>query len=1033
MSLGHWFPKFSVNRPVTVVMGVLALSLIGVIAYFKLPLQLFPSGFNPPYLFVRIYYPNATPKEVEEFVTRPAEAMFATIRGVERMRSWSSGNSVGIFMRFNSDMSMTEIYNQVRDRLERLMPTLPEDVERYYIWRWNPDSDPIFAFGVSMKLKTRDDYELLEKKLFQPLQALSGISKVEVGGIDKPYIRIEVDRNRAKSHRISVYQLIRKLRGDNFSLPSGRLEEGGRVFYLRSQSRLKSVDDFRNYPVASGVRLKEIAKITYGVSPIPYIFRIDSREGLFIRVFKESDANTVELGKKIRAMLGQRFQMDPKMKKYRYHPFIDQGKLIRTSIEQLQYAALWGGLFALLILGVFLRHFRMTLLVTFCIPVSIVITLGCLYFMGESLNLVILMGLMLSVGMVVDNAIVVIENIARMRGEGMTLLESALEGAGEVGLAILLATATTVVVFLPLALMGGNGMFRFYMTKIATPVTIALIASLFVALLVIPLGASKLMGDKPPRAWPLFDRFTEKYRWFLDFVLRHRLDFVLLTIVLMISMRYPMKNIKTSTAGRAGFSRFSMRFTFQKNQTFASKNKYLKRIESMLEKNRKPWALKHYMTQLNRYAMTARVTVYLQDAGKRKIKIDRRSLMNKLRPLLPAEPGVIRRVGWRPIGGSQGTTLTVRMYGPDSKTLRGLAVKLEEHLRTFPEFRNVDADINRDALPELQLRLKRQWAVRYQTSARMVGGNVSYALSGRRLRDMKLGGQQIQVQIGLKRKNRESYYQLRQLPIMSMATGEPIALEYLVKAKNTRGPRVIRHANRKTYIKVTITTQKKNLGMLYMKLKQVMNTFPMPQGYSFDRGTGYRDMRNSAASRSFALMLSITFVLLLIGILFESFVLPFAVVLAIPLAFIGVYWTLFLTGTPLNEMGGIGLVMLVGIVVNHAIVMVDRINQLREEGIERHKAIVEAGTQRLRPILMTALTTVCGLLPMALGDAGLVGISYQPLGRTVMGGLIASVVLSLVVVPLFYTFFDDLREHFLSLSLRLTASKHSKDESVTPS
>ncbi len=1007
-SLSWSLPRFALRRPVTIWMGVVALTVIGIIAYFRIPQQLFPSGYNFPFLYVRISYPNSTPKEVEDKIVRPGERMLSTLKGLKRLRSWARGNHGSFWMRFDGSTPMSIVYQQLRDRLERLIPTLPEGVERYFIWKWDPEAEPILFFGISVKSHQKDFYRTLEQHLFSRIRRLPGVSKIQLRGLEKPYIRIEVDRKKAQGQRLSIYRLIRQLRRDNLAMPMGELRNGSNVFYVRSHNRLKSISDLQNYPVATGVRLQDVAKIRFIPNSSNQLFRIDGRSGIFVEVFKASEANTVALTKSIRRILKERLSKDPALSPFQMHTFIDQGQLIEKAIGQLQQALFWGGIFALLILIIFLRHFRMTMLVMLAIPLSLIMTLATLYFMGETINMFSLMGLMLSVGMVVDNAIVVVENIARLKQEGEASVTSSTKGTAEVALAVLMATSTTVIVFLPLMLMSGSRMLRFYMGKIGFPVIIALAASLLVALLVVPLGAARLLGESKPKPWPLFERITQHYQSLLRWLLSHRFDAMLVTLLLFATIQYPRKHMQRTDRGRARNSRIRLRFGFTKNYSFKQKYNYLRRVEEIIKKNKKKWGVRHYTTQLRSTSSRGRISVYLSPTAN-KLKLNRHNVRKLMSSILPEAPGVTRRVGWRKLGGGAGSSITLRLYGPDSQTLHHVATRLEKHLRHDRDFSKAEADVNEDTLPEIQLKLQRLWAFRYKMPARVVGGNVSYALSGRRLRSMQQGDFNLPVWISYRTQDRSSYQKLKQIGVASWQSPQMVPLEQLVNSKFGRGPQVINRVNRKTFLKLTIAVQGKNLMRLYQRLDAVMERFPMPEGYSWGKGFRYRDMRAADASQQFALILSITFVFLLMGILFESFALPFSVIFSIPLAFLGVYWLLYLTGTAFGMMSGIGLIMLVGIVVNHAIVLIDRINQLRKEGMDRYNSILEAASQRLRPILMTTLTTICGLLPMAIGGATFIGMPYAPLGRTVIGGLATSALLSLLIIPIFYTFIDDLR------------------------
>ncbi|MEM1008431.1 MAG: efflux RND transporter permease subunit, partial [Myxococcota bacterium] len=557
--------------------------------------------------------------------------------------------------------------------------------------------------------------------------------------------------------------------------------------------------------------------------------------------------------------------------------------------------------------------------------------------------------------------------------------------------------------------------------NLSVPVSIALIASLFVALLVIPLGSYKALGAHPPKEWPLFDRISAFYQRMLGWTLLRRLDLFVFTLLLLGSITIPMRHVQMRMMRSVGRTSFTLRFTFTQNVGHQDRDQYLKKVEAELLKHGQDWGIEHVSVQLKRYGQHAIVQAYLRANGA-KMQLSSRNIYKKVMPLIPAAPGVTRRVGWRSVGGGD-PTISLHLYGPDSKTLEDIALRLEKHLQTDPAFRDAEADLDRDQLPEMQLRIQRIWAFRNQLPAARVGGNINYALSGRKIRTIRLYDREVAIRLLLREKDRSTLQRLKQLPLQRQSASI-VPLQQLIKEQYSTGPRVITHVQRKIYMKLKIAIGKKGVGRMYRKLTQKMASFKMPEGYTWGKGFEFGDMREDDNTRAFAITLSIVFVLLLMGILFESFFHPFSVLLSIPLAFLGVYWLLYLTQTPIDTLASIGMIMLIGLAVNHAIFLVDRINQLREEGFERHLAIVEACGQRLRPILMTSLTTICGLLPMVFGSESAAGISYRAMGLVVIGGLMTSLLLSLFLVPLFYTLLDDLHTHLKQLRMRYDPNTH---------
>ena len=1026
---GSWLPRLSVDRPVSVIMAVIATLVVGYVAYSRIPLALFPSGMTGDRLNIWVSYPNASPEEVEEKLTRPIEEAIATVPRVAKVRTSATRGGSWASIEFKPRTDMHEAYAALRDRMDRLMPELPDEVERIDVRKWDQDDWPVMWMGAYLEGDFIDPYEVLDVHVRPELQRVEGVGTVEVWGEAGKQVRIELDQARLRAHGIQPYQIGSQLANQNFTIPGGYVMEGGRKIYVRSMGRFESIEEIRDLIVdpEHNLRLRDIADVDLKPPKKDWFNRIDGRPSLGIEVKKASSGNLVQISRGVRAKL-EELKRRPHLQGIDFEVFWDQGEHVVESVNNLKSTGLWGGMFAALVLFFFLRAVRMTLIITLAIPMSLLVTIATIYFLGWTLNLITMMGLMLSLGLVVDNAIVIVENIYRRREEGASPREASIKGASEVGLAVTMATLTTVVVFLPLILMSDEEEFSYIMMRLGGPVIVGLLASLVIALAVIPLAAMHLgTPRKGTEPW-VIRRTREAYTRALKWVLSHRLDTTLVVLAAMASIQIPMNAMKRTDESNNNNKDIWLAFEMPAGQTLEAADKFISSVEDTLMNHKVPYNIKVLETWsrnawgrihiiLNEEKNAEWYEVAWDDLLK---SLDLRQSPHltyekalqdmKERILIP--PGISMQVNWR--SGGDDAAVSINLYGEDTRTLVELSREVERRLETIPGLLSVQTDMDRGST-ELRVELNRDQVRRYGVDPRAISGNISYALRGQELTKFRTDdGREVGVFFQLREVDRQSVLQLRNLTFPT-ATGQQVPLESLATIRVERALGSIRRENRQTILTVTATATKDDANELFDQIEVAMGGFEMPRGYRWDKGARYVRIERQDATQMFALVLSVTFVFLLMGVLFESFVLPLSVIMAIPFSFLGVYWTLYLTNTPFDLLCGIGTIILVGVVVNNAIVLIDKANRLRADGMGRFDALVEAGTYRFRPILMTTFTTVVGLLPMAVGNARMIGMPYAPLGRTMMGGLLASTVLTLFIVPLFYTFFDDLRTLFQRL------------------
>ncbi len=1037
-------PKIAATRPVTVVMTLLALLVVGFIAYKFIPVELMPAGYSPPFLGVWIPYPNANPEEVEQFIARPIEEVIRSIKGVQSVETQSLTDGCWTFVRFNQGTDMDLAYSQLRDRMDRVKAELPDDVERIYIRKWSNDDQPIMWIALIPNKKLDDPYYFTEQLIKRPLERIDGVANVAIYGADEKSILIYIKQDAIRRYKINLYNVIESLRQDNFSMSSGYIRSGGQKIYVRSIGKFHSLEDIRNIPIkGANIQLKDVAEVTYDVPERTWVQLINGKPAIQIGVYKESIANTVQVCAAIKSKL-HRLLRDHRFEGFTMKILFDQGSFIEESVDNLKNAGLWGGVFAFLVLYFFLRRFRMTLIVIVAIPLSILISLMLIYFMGWSMNLITMMGLMISIGMVVDNSIVVLENIYHKKALGFSDKDAAAHGASEVGLAVTMATLTTVVVFLPLILMNDKVGFSFYMLRIGLPVIFSLLASLLVALVFIPLAASRIVSKREVRESPMLIRLNHHYRLSLRWVLTHRMETFLILLAVLFSMQFAASHVGRTDNTQGNINDFRLFIDMPENYSIQDARRVVQTVEDSIRVRAAMYRVstidvryKHNSGHIHVFLLPEESQAWYEVIfsslaklwGKKKNRaMTRDEVVEDVKKHLPEFAGIKYRTTWQQQGNSDAASVTISLYGDDTRRLVILAKEVERRLRTIPEIISVETE-QEQGQDEVHILINREQAQKYGISPKLITGTIMYALRGIQLPRYQTREKEIRMLIQLRKEDRQNFEQLKNLTFFT-ANGKEVPLATIARLEVKKGFGEIRRENGKTYLSVKANTTSKDIAALYQKIDRAMLGFKMPYGYSWSKGKRFLRLSQSSQSMWFAVYLSITFVFLLMGILFESFVLPLSVIVSIPFSFVGAFWILYLTDTPMDMMSQIGFVILIGIVVNNAIVLIDLVNRLRREGKDRLTALIEGGQNRLRPILMTAFTTIGGLIPMAVGNTKMIGIPYAPMGRTIIGGLIFSTLVSLIAVPWAYTLFDDMRNYFKQITLGFLGQKGGSEKGV---
>ncbi|MFT5368435.1 MAG: HAE1 family hydrophobic/amphiphilic exporter-1 [Candidatus Latescibacterota bacterium] len=1017
-------PKISVTRPVTVTMCLIGLMVIGIVAYARIPIQAWASGDEWNWFWVDVNQDNASVQERFNTIALPLERHMRTLRDLGNIYAFSGDPWAGVQLGFKPGTDMRQAYARASDRLERAKLELPEEIrDRIKIWAWNQETDSEIVWsGLSIPDHIENKEHWVQAHILDPLERVDGVAKTSVWGLGNKEVMILVDQERLRSHNIDTHVLVAALRQDNFALSGGQLSEGGKRYLVRSLAHYRSLEEIENVPIQGAgveqeIRLKDVADVVLGAEARKRVWRVDGKTNLAVDVYKESGQNIVDLCQRVVDKMDEiEATTDAD-----FHVFYSEGKLIEDSMNNLKETGLWGGLFAALVLLFFLRAVRMTALITLSIPLCVMMTVTVLYFVGWSLNLLTMMGLMVGVGMVVDNAIVIVENIYRLRAQGENPHDAAIHGASEVGLAITMATLTTVVVFVPMMLMNESHFMKFLLSKIGLPVVFALVASLFVALIFIPLAA-KRFGDETVRPDPKsIGWLRNAYKKGLAWTVHHRRDTLLIVVLLFATIWWPVNHIKKTDRMRFSSNRVTIRLWGPRNLSMEEMDEIARDLEAFVDARRERYKVSNVMTFFRPGFLDVRLSLkenpnqdwwyptyeWMQKTVGMETEpwITRKEIIDALNKDVPRYVGFRVAVEARNSGGND-PNIRVYLYGDDFEKLENLMEEVERRLSGIPSVTELESELE-FGNEEVRIRIDRDKAKRHGITGETVSQTLAYQLRGAQLPRFQMDDRELNVHLLLDESDRQSLMQLKNYTFTT-DTGEKLPLSSFATFEITKGPRNITRHNGRNRLRIRVFTTKEDMEGLYTDIDKAMEGFELPRGYEWNKGERYTQYSRESEAMKFAIIMAITFVFLLMGILFESVILPFAVILSIPFSFLGVYWGLYVTNTTMDFMSQVGSIVLIGVVVNNAIVLVDMINRLRLSGMDRTEAILEAGFNRFRPILMTTCTTVFGLLPMAIGSSTMMGMPYAPLGITMMGGLLVSTLLTLFVIPLFYMFLDDL-------------------------
>lgn len=1046
-------PGLSTRHPVTVLMLLSCVIGAGVIAADRMPLKFLPE-MDFPFINCFIPYPGATPQQVEREIAIPAEGEFRTIPGLRRITSYSNPDGCRLGLRFEDNVNMSTASAEVRDRMERLKIHLPEGVDRMFLSRQNINSIPIMVFGMFREGDSADFIHLVRTVAEPRLSRLEGVAEVQIhGSVPEPEVLIEFDQNRLSQHNLPLYEVVSALQTANLNLSAGEMVEGDLKYFVRVAGELRRPEDMANLVVSpTGLRLKDVAEVGFRTRPMESHYDIDGKGGAFILLLKESEANTVETCRSVRAEL-ERIKEDENFKGTETRVFFDQADLIEYALNGLIDAGLGGAVMAIIVLYTFLLRFRPTFVVTLAIPTSIMAALAVMYFSGQNLNIITMVSLIVAVGMLVDDAIVVIENIYRHHQQGASLAEASDSGAAEVGIAVTASTLTILVVFVPVFYMQ-TGEMAVHMKQFALPMCAALVASLIVSFTLIPLATSH-MSEK---TWmdKVRDRYIERaakrtsllgrifavhpvtwlvhlYVWCLDWTVRHRMASLIgVTALIAVTVIFPFSKVGMQATPTLDMREVDIDITSQQNFDMAMTGKTFDLIKSRLDTMREELGIKNVFTIYS--AAGGGIDIFLKKDEDypegQSPPYKTKEVLELLKERIPKEvPGQTIRVSMPESGDTEGSgggalTVSVRISGDNSTKLAEIAEDFRKRMNALEHLEEARVNVA-EARDEMQLSIDDVLASNAGISPLLIARTVDVALRGNQLPSLKQGGREFKVWAQFREEDRKNRANLDNV-VMIGGAGNNVFLNQLVDYQRTNSPSAINRIDGRNVLNVNAKVKTDVLSDVMKELRDSIATYELPPGYTIDFGEEFDELRHNMGNFLTTILFAIVLVYIVMAALFESLLLPLSILTSVPIAFVGVYWGLFLLNTPLDTIGLIGCILMVGVVVRNGIVIVDHINHLREQGLPRHEAVVQAGRDRFRPVVMTALTTILGVVPLAIEGSGGSTVSFVSLGRAFISGLISGTVLTLVVVPLFYCLFEDIRNSFttsLGYLLRIAGGK----------
>jgi len=1017
--------EFSVRYRVAVIMLYITACLLGIISIRKIPLEFMPK-MDMPFINIIVSYPGSSPAEMCKNLAEKVEEVISTMHGIERIETHcGQGNAeIGIMLSGESNTEYQVL--EVRERLEQIKNQLPSDLPPILVFKFDTDQMPVIFASLSVP-HTREHYgDLLEQLVVRPLKTVDGVADVQFFGMEEKRVKVEIDQNLLNAYRVSIIEVYGSLMANNLNLSLGSIDHLGKKYSVRVVGEFKKLDEVRNLRIRPDLALSDIARVDYEYMKPLFRARFNRNPAFMLMLRKEAGANTVGVCNVVQAKLDEVLK-DPQLEGAEVKVWFSQAEEITTAVKDLRSSGLMGALLAFFVLLLYLRDIRATIIISLAIPTGLLITVMVMYFMGYSFNVITLSGLVISVGSQVDCSIVVMEVIYTHLEKGKSRLDAAIHGADEVGLAIIASTSTNIIVFLPL-IFSKHKEVSVFMGQLGVVTVIANLMSLLVSLTLIPLLASILIKSKKEYRAKWFTWVENKMTGWLGIFLNHRAAslFILFAVFFFsMSLFFIPKVIEKESIPKAMQHIIEIRLRYDHKPTEEEMDQKLQELEKLLLPYKDAWEVDTVTSVITPQFSQLFLVMNKKRSSGNNVDV----LRERVKGLLEKKvdwPGVTliyetQQMGGGPGGGGPNPT-TIKVKGDDPDQVYLFAEEIRRRLMP-PEQEEPEGEkrkfgaaktgstikeipeLEKEGGRELYVEIDRELAQKYGFDPSQLAFSIGYMIRGATVGKFTSQDRQLDLYLQLQEADRKTMDQLKEMSIKNLK-GEEIPLKNIAKFTIKGVPERVRRENRRFTVRIRIVPNVRDLSLVRKEAAAKLADYRLPKGYVWVMGEEYDEMINMLYDLILSMLLAIALVFIILTIQFESFLLPFVIMFEIPLAAIGVSFSLAATRSTFNILSGAGVLLLVGIVVNNAIVLIDHVHNLRKQGLSTRESLLRGSRDRMRPIAMTSLSTIIGLVPMAIGLNDTGRMVYSPLAIAVIGGMLVSTFFTPLVIPLIFSLTD---------------------------
>lgn len=1007
---------------------ILIITLFGLIAFFRLGLDMMPE-LEYPAVSVITTYEGVSSEDIENLITEQIESVVSSIKNVKNVTSTSQEGVSAVVVEFEWDVTLDFAAQDVREKLSWLTDYLPDDADSPLVVKFNTSDYPILYYGVTGMEDTRTLRKYLIDNIKPRLERLEGVASVYImGGLERE-INVFVNRDKLSAFNLSMEQVIERLARENVNVSGGHVETGNVEYLVRTMGEYKNIEAIRNTVVAvhgrKPVYVRDVAGVADTFEEIRNYGRTNKKPSVIMMVMKQSGKNTVTVIDTVKETLNDLEGRIPS--DITFYPVMDQGRLIKKITRNTGRNAIAGAILAIIMVFIFLWNWRPTITIGLAVPLSIITTAIGIYAFDYTLNIMTLGGMALGVGILVDNAVVVIENIFRHLEEERRREDAAIVGTEEVGMAITASTLTTISVFLPMALAGGIA--GRLARPLAVTITLALLASLFVAITIVPMLSSVFFKINPEKGRgrkkrvQFFSKISTVYTHLLRWSLRHRMTVIAVTVLLLGMSIAAVPLIGTEFMPKSDFPILALKAELPVGTSLEETNGIIKRIESVILDQPETVFLASFigLSRESKFdiawgtgaADVNEALLYAKLADKEMRVRSADEIRDYIRKRIPKITGAkfdFYDIEQMMMGSTAGANspVAVKVFGKDLQILKSITDTIAERIHDVDGLRDIDTTLKMGK-PELQVIVDREKASRIGLTVGYIAETVKAAMLGVVSTKYRIGGDEFDIRVRFRDFDRQSVADVENITLVTPSGGR-LPLYQVAHIVPEKGPVKIFREDQERKVTVTANTFGRDIGSIVADIKKIESGMTIPGGYFIEYGGTYKDMENAFSSLFWALVISIILIYMIMAAQFESLRHPLVIMLTVPLSFIGVAFGLVLFGKTLSVPAFMGIIILAGVVVNNGIVMIDYINRLRKKGMTPFEAVLEGASVRLRPILITSFTTIFGMLPMALSQTQ--GSELRsPMAIAVAAGLAFSTLLTLFVIPVVYSIFDRIGEH----------------------